>query len=244
MEVLMKEMIMLLVLLCVPVSFVEASEVIYNVTKVIPNDAEQHDEFGFSVAVDGDIMVVGSRFDDDGGFSSGSAYVFERTESGWGEQAKLVASDSEAYDYFGSAVAISGDTILVGAHEDGGDPGMAYVFQKENGGWAEQAILVAEDSERWVIAFGSSLAIEGDKALVGAPYSEEDLTPKGSAYMFHRAGTTWMQVEVFTASDALTGDQYGASVALSGDIVVIGAPEYLSGPGSVYVYQLFGGFCN
>jgi hypothetical protein len=205
--------------------------------KLTASDAAEADEFGFSVAVSGDVAVVGARFDDDLGFSSGSAYVFRRVGGQWVEQAKLTASDGAAYDFFGWAVAIDGDTIVVGAPQGGGDAGKVYVFQHTGSVWMEQVKLVADDPQRRVIAFGTAVAIDSDRIVVGAPFSEVSFTPTGSSYVFRRAGAAWSQEAVLAPAVDVLNDRFGASVAIRGDVIGVGAPEYLTGPGSAYVFQ-------
>ena len=102
------------------------------IAKLLAGDAAAFDRFGFSVALSGDTALVGARYDDDAGTSSGSAYIFTRSGSSWTQQAKLTASDAAAGDEFGASVALSGDTALVGANRDddaGSDAGSAYIFQ-------------------------------------------------------------------------------------------------------------------
>ena len=192
--------------------------------KLTASDAAEADEFGFSVAVSGDVAVVGARFDDDLGFSSGSAYVFRRVGGQWVEQAKLTASDGAAYDFFGWAVAIDGDTIVVGAPQGGGDAGKVYVFQHTGSVWMEQVKLVADDPQRRVIAFGTAVAIDSDRIVVGAPFSEVSFTPTGSSYVFRRAGAAWSQEAVLAPAVDVLNDRFGASVAIRGDVA--GVPDW------------------
>merc|ERR1719271_1261466 len=106
--------------------------------KLVASDAAEDDRFGDSVAVSGDLVVVGAYANDDTGDRSGSAYVYRTTNGGasWTQVAKLVASDAAAEDYFGHSVAVSGDLVVVGAggYDDDGCPGSAYVFRTTNGG--------------------------------------------------------------------------------------------------------------
>ncbi len=146
------------------------------VKKLTASDVAQGDQFGRSVAVSGDTVVVGARFDDDGE-SSGSTYVFDRSQGGannFGEIKKLTASDAAEYDYFGTSVSISGDTVVVGAFEDGdGDNvyGSAFVFDRDQGGannFGEVKKLTASDVVEYAY-FGTSVSISGDTVVIGAP---------------------------------------------------------------------------
>ncbi|MCZ7684310.1 MAG: hypothetical protein M5U28_38260 [Sandaracinaceae bacterium] len=153
------------------------------------SDGATNDVFGASVALDGDSALVGMRWDDTArGADAGSAYVFVRSSTTWTEQAKLEASDGAAYDYFGTSVALDGDTALVGADGDdtgrGGDAGSAYVFVRSGTTWTEQARLEASDGAVYDY-FGVSVALDGDSALVGADRDDTGRgTDAGSAYVF------------------------------------------------------------
>jgi len=151
--------------------------------KLLASDGAASDYFGWSVAISGDTAVVGAYNDDDKGSNSGSAYVFVRSGDTWTQQAKLLASDSAAYDYFGWSVAVSGDTAVVGAYMDddkGNNSGSAYVFVRSGDTWTEQAKLTASDGAENDY-FGISVAISGDTWLVGA---FNDDSSKGSAYVY------------------------------------------------------------
>jgi len=196
--------------------------------KLTASDAASSDFFGRSVAVLGDTAVVGAVTDDHtGGTDAGSAYVFTRKGGVWTQEQKLIASDAAANDLFGVSVALFGDTVVVGAvyndHAGNTNAGSAYVFSRLGGVWTEQQKLTASDAQT-EDQFGTSVAISGDTALVGALL---DNNPggvnAGSAYLFTRSGGVWTQQQKLTPSDASAGDQFGISVALSGNTTVIGA---------------------
>ncbi|MFQ5616567.1 MAG: hypothetical protein ACE5GO_08925, partial [Anaerolineales bacterium] len=152
------------------------------------------DSFGFSVAADGNTIVVGAYGDDACCADAGAAYVFERDQGGagsWGEVTKLTASDAAAGDEFGVSVAISGDTIVVGARfNDGGgsDAGAAYVFEHDQGGagnWGEVKKLTASDAATGD-EFGGSAAISGNHLVVGSFRDDDAGADSGAAYVFER----------------------------------------------------------
>ncbi|MDJ0610038.1 MAG: FG-GAP repeat protein [Kiloniellales bacterium] len=212
-------------------------------TKLTAGDAAANDGFGRSVAISGNTVVVGAGGDEDAGLQqSGSAYVFQRSGTAWSEQAKLTASDAAAEDFFGSSVAISGDTVVVGAYRDddaGNSSGSAYVFQRNGTAWSEQAKLTAGDAAAEDL-FGFSVAISGDTVVVGAYRDDDAGISSGSAYVFQRNGTTWNEQAKLTAGDAAAGDEFGRSVAISGDTVVAGAlldDDAGNSSGSAYVFQ-------
>jgi len=148
------------------------------------------DHFGRSVAIDGDMAIVGSPYDDDAGTSSGSAYVFVRNGDMWEETKKLTARDTAAGDYFGWSVAISGDVVIVGADEDddaGGDSGSAYVFIRNGDMCEEKRKLTASDATASDY-FGYSVAISGDVAIVGSFGDDNAGGNSGSAYIKYYDG--------------------------------------------------------
>lgn len=204
--------------------------------KLVASDAVGGDNFGVTVAITGDTIVVGAWADDDAGSASGSAYIFERNQEGadnWGEAKKLTASDAAAGDNFGYSVAISGDTIIVGAIGDadvGANTGAAYVFGRAEGGpgnWGEVTKITASDAAAGDL-FGFPVAISGDDAVVGATRNTDAGDESGSAYVFGRdqdGPDNWGEVKKLAASGLVGGHQFGSAAAISGDIVVVGAPN-------------------
>jgi len=188
------------------------------------------DEFGWSVAVFGDTLIVGARLDDVPGAGGGSAYVFVRSGSTWTEQAKLSVPDAAG---FGWSVSIDGDSVVVGG------PltltgGVAYVFVRSGTTWTQQQKLVPSDPTS-NSGFGMSVAISGDTIVIGAPQ-----VGTGAAYVFVRSGTQWTEQQKLLASDGLPGDRLGIGVAISGDTALVGAAfdDLPSGTdaGSAYVF--------
>ena len=162
------------------------------VTQLTASDAAIGDEFGVSVSVSGDTLVVGAFAADGVGSDSGSAYVFERGLGGpdnWGEVTKLTASDAADGDIFGARVSVNGDSLVVGAPQDddaGGDSGSAYVFLRDLGGpdaWGELADLTASDGAAGD-RFGISVSVSGDTLVVGADQDDDAGGNSGSAYVF------------------------------------------------------------
>ncbi|EGB07925.1 hypothetical protein AURANDRAFT_26633, partial [Aureococcus anophagefferens] len=221
-----------------------ASEDFSQVAKLVASDGAAGDEFGWSVASSGDFVVVGAYLDDDAGTSSGSAYVF-RTVDGVTEQiAKLVSSDAAAQDQFGASVAIHNDIIVVGANHDddaGYDSGSAYIFKTSDGGatWPQVAKLVASDGAAGD-EFGWSIASSGDFVVVGANLDDDAGTSSGSAYVFRTVDGVTEQIAKLVSSDAAAQDQFGVSVAIHNDIIVVGAAwndDAGSNSGSAYIFK-------
>ena len=236
---------------------VTVDPLIQQAAKLIANDAAAFDSFGISVAIGGDTVVVGvpGHDNDDGTMGSGSVYVFVKTGSEITQTAKLTASDADHNDGLGGSVAVSGDTVIVGADtEDDGtwipgigyipsadsfqDSGSAYVFVKPAGGWSgtlnESAKLTASDPG-YLNQFGGSVAISGDTAIVGAD-NDNDF---GAAYVFVKPAGGWSgalnENVKLTASDAEKFKWFGDSVAISGDTAIVGAGDGFKS-GSAYVF--------
>ncbi len=254
------------------------------------SQVNESDSFGKSVGVDGDTVVVGAHFEDssrpginntpdESASGAGAVYVFVRNDAVWSQQAYLKAAEVTMGDTFGWSVAVSGDTVVVGAFfEDGstagvngtpnelaGQAGAAYVFVRSGGVWSQQAYLKASQVTAGDL-FGSSVAVSGDIAVVGA-YREDSNTSginstpnewgfdSGAAYVFVRSGTTWSQQAYLKAGQVTSGDEFGRSVAVSGETVVVGAPledsstvginntpnESASQAGAAYVFVRNGG---
>lgn len=213
--------------------------------KLLASDGSFNDNFGFSVALDGDTALIGA-YDNDVGSNGGpgQAYVFVRNGSTWTEQAKLLASDGGPIDLFGWSVSVSGDTALIGArgHDVGSNvnEGQAYIFVRNGSTWAEQAKLNASDGADYS-SFGWSVSVWGDTAVVGAVGNVGAVYAQGSAYIFVRNGTTWAEEAKLVASDGAASDQFGSSVVVSGDTAIMGAPYVDIGSdknqGAAYLFQ-------
>lgn len=210
--------------------------------EVSPSDAAPGDYFGGSVALSGDVAVIGAPGDDDHGSGSGSAYVFQNLGGAWTQIAKLTAPDGVAGDYFGVSVGVSGETAVIGAYGDddhGTYTGSVYVFQRLNGTWTQTARLVASDA---AIAdfFGKSVSVSGDTIVVGAPRDDDRDVDSGSAYVFQQAGGVWTQMDKLIASDGSAYDYFGGSVAISGDTIVVGAENHRDVRGAAYIFERVG----
>jgi hypothetical protein len=191
---------------------------------------EASDQFGISVAVDGDTCVVGA--DLGGAADTGTATVFTRSGGLWTERATLAASDGAYQDQFGCSVALSAGTILAGAQSAGTtDQGAAYVFAGSGASWSQQARLTVTGSRY----FGSSVALAGETAAVGATWDDAGAADRGAAYVYRRSGSSWVKQARLSAADGRAHDQFGRSVAVSGDTALVGAPhEWLEG--NAYVF--------
>ena len=193
--------------------------------KLTADDGAAKDGFGGKVALSGDTAVIGAIFQDDKGDNSGSAYVFTRSGTTWSQQVKLTAADGAEGDAFGQSIALSGDTVVIGApHDDdkGNDAGSVYVFTRSGTTWSQQVKLTAADGAAGDV-FGISIAFSGDTIVIGADLNDEKALNAGAVYVFTRSGSSWSQQAKLTAADGEETDIFGVRVALSGDTVLISA---------------------
>jgi len=208
--------------------------------KIIASDGEFGDRFGQSVSLSGDRALIGAHFADNGGGGQGVAYLFEYGDSAWNEISKLTSIDCGCVGRFGFAASISGDRALLGAPisvVDGTRNGAAFVFEFDGTSWPQTSQLAASEGAL-EHRFGSSVAIWGTRALVGAPQDSSNGSWSGSAYVFDRNGDAWIEVAKLTASNSITGAEFGRAVSLLGDRALIGAPGY--GSNSAYVFEFDG----
>jgi len=215
-------------------------------TRLLANDIDRGDQFGSAVAIQGNVAVVGAPGDAPLGVETGSAYVFEKTNSGWQLQQKLNVDESPAFRLFGAAVAIDGDRIVVGAWGDqnaGNFAGAAYVFVRSGSTWVQEQKLTGSENSV-ADAFGLSVAIDGDTIVCGA-YGNSDFgqSEVGSAYVFRRTQNGWVEQQELTASDAAPLMRFALSVGVSGGTIVVGGDgnsELGFYSGAIYVFTYDG----
>ncbi len=216
--------------------------------KIGPDTPTVRNEFGNSVAIDGQWAVIGDQVDDYGDVPSGAAYVFRRIHTGWIRVAKLTSSVED--DAFGLSVDISGSTIVVGAWGDNFGKGAAYVFERTRGTdeWTLTAKLTAADpvpGELFGDRFGFSVAIDKKTIVVGAPLGDTVIDDNtGAAFVFEKGpDDKWVEVQKLWPADASRGMQFGESVDVSTCRVLVGAP-WATGvrfqSGAAYVFDSCG----
>ncbi len=228
------------------------------------SNTDAGDSFGYSVSVSGDTIVVGAYLEDSNAtgvngdqaynsfLSAGAIYVYVRSGGVWSQQAYLKASNTGYQDYFGWSVAVSDNTIVVGAPaEDSSATGVngtgtdtsssalsgaAYIFERSGGTWSQQAYLKAHNSGGGD-EFGESVSISGDTVVVGAEREDSNATgvngdhtnnsvsAAGAAYVYVRSGGMWSQQAYLKASNTEVEDQFGHAVAISGDTIVVGTNQ-------------------
>lgn len=209
--------------------------------KLLPADGAAYDYFGYSVSADGDTVLIGAHLDDDNETKSGSVYIFTRSGDLWTQQAKLLALDGEMLDLFGSSVSLSGETALIGAWGDasyGPLSGSAYVFTRSGNDWTQQAKLLPDDGAEFD-EFGTTVSLSGETAVIGAHADDENGSDSGSAYVFTRSGGVWTQHTKLLPDDGAANDEFGSSVAINGEMILIGAhldDNNATDTGSAYLY--------
>ena len=216
-------------------------------SKLESPDGQIVDQFGKSVAIDGETIVVGAPGEDTGATNAGAAYVFTLSDDAWSYHSKIQAEDKQTADFFGEAVAVSGgtsggETIVVGApNEDtgGSNSGAIYIFtQNDNGTWTQDYKFQADDNQQDDL-FGSSVAIDVSVIVVGAWQEDTGANNAGAAYIFTHKDGVWAQYAKLQADDREQNDQFGFSVDTDGNTIIVGAPGEDTGAnnaGAAYVF--------
>jgi hypothetical protein len=247
--------------LCRNRQYVNCSSYFVHVPYLKASNTDESDGFGITVSISGDSLVIGAvhessgatgvngNQDDNSTVISGAAYVFVRRDGVWSQQAYLKASNPDERDRFGSAISISGDTIVVGASDEDSsrtgingfqddnsadNAGATYVFIRTGATWSQQAYLKSSNTKGFD-RFGISLSLSGNTLVVGASgeasnatgidgnHTDDSASNSGAAYVFVRNGSDWSQKAYLKASNTGTGDLFGGSVSLFGDTFVVGA---------------------
>ena len=219
----------------------------FKVQKITALDGAAGDEFGTSVAVFGDIAVVGAYLHNDSTSDCGAAYVFKENASGtsWSQADELLAFDGSEDDYFGSSVSVWEDTVVVGSHRDddnGAESGSAYIFKRNASGlWPFSQKLIVSDGDPQD-SFGKSVSIWGDVAVIGSHLDDDQGANAGAAYVFQKnASGVWLETQKIFASDGASGDFFGSAVSFQGDLLAVGARYHnsagFSDSGSAYIFS-------
>jgi hypothetical protein len=216
--------------------------------KISADDGVAGAQFGVSVAIDSDKIIVGAYKDKPFGVEKGAAYIFTRHNASWTQQAKLIDIQGEFSDQFGISVGIDNDTAVVGTflgYTGSIRTGTAFVYQLTDESWTQQGRLTPSNPAN-ECNFGISIAIDADTIIVGAQKAHVVTAGgTGSAYVFVRNGSGWAEQQELIASDASTGDFFGSSVDISGETVLIGAWRKRIGSsdsvGAGYVFARNGG---
>jgi hypothetical protein len=206
--------------------------------KLVASDGENEDRFGYAVALEDGVAVVGAYGENEQGYRAGAAYAFRHDGAAWNEEAKLLAPDGGPDDTFGTFVELSGGRALISAWLQDVSTGAAYVFDGA-AGWGLDQKLLPQDAAQFDY-FGSCLALQGDVALVGAYGDDDHGGDSGSVYAFRRNSTGWVETQKLRAADGTTSLFFGIACALDGGMALIGSqpPAFSFGLGPAYVAQL------
>jgi hypothetical protein len=192
----------------------------------LASDAAVADKFGYSVAIEGDTVVVGAFNDDSPLSNAGSVYVFVRNGTTWSFQQKLTAPDATVDDWFGSSVAVFGATIAVGAnHAEAQEAGAVYIFFRGGTVWTPGPKLVPVAPVILGDHFGDSLAFDGTRLVVGASGDDTPQTSAGAVYVYTAGNVQFFFEQKLTIFDGTNGDLFGFSVAIDGTTIVAGARD-------------------
>ena len=203
------------------------------------SDAAPGNQFGWSVAIAGKTIAVGSPSRPEGG-----VYTFEESGGSWTQTGEIYDPEKPANDRFGYSVALSGETLAVGVlgkTQSNTLQGEVYVFSNASGHWKETAKLTASDAEE-KDELGYSVAISGNTIVAGAPDKNKhgagvEGIAAGAAYVFKEQSGTWTEVEEITPTDFNEGDFFGLSVAVSGNTIAVGSPFHLGFQGAAYIFN-------
>ena len=210
-------------------------------TKLTADDSKAGDLFGNAIAMDDKTVIIGAPGVDDAGPEAGAAYVFVQIGEEWIQQARLIGDDLEIFDRFGSAVAVHGDTAIIGAYgkdEIGTDSGAAYVFVRSGASWTQQTKLTHPGAVPGDL-FGFAVGVYDDNALIGAYRSDVAGPDSGAVYLFRRNGRTWTQDILLIPNDISIGDEFGYAINLTKGAAIIGAPKedrHLDDVGAAYIF--------
>ena len=216
---------------------------------LLANDGAVADKFGYSVAISENTIVVGAYNDDSPLSNGGSAYVFVRSGATWTQQQKLTAGDGTADDEFGNAVGINGETIAVGAHfadlPNNSEAGSVYIYRRTGTNWAQNQKLIPTAAVILGDHFGESVSLSGSKIVIGAAGDDTPFTAAGAVYVFADNGGGYVQQQKLTIASGANGDSFGNSVAVEGNTLIGGALQYtpiVGQPafGAAYIYEFNG----
>lgn len=205
--------------------------------RIDPTDPKRESYYGWSVSASGDSVLVGMPYEFVGiTLTPGAAYVQRHNGTGWSQEAKLVASDGVNFDYFGEAVALSGDWAAVGAPDHQSGRGAVYLFQRNGASWNQIAKLQAADPLQNA-RFGAALSFDGITLAVSAPGVTGG---RGAVYLFTAESGSWVQAHRIQPSDVAANDRFGQAVAVDGNALVVGAPGKtvtVNGQGVTYAFE-------
>lgn len=213
--------------------------------RLLPPPGSSDFFFGSAVDINEDYAIIGAPGDDENGNRSGSAYIYMRDENGWSQQVKLTSSDAKKNDNFGIAVAINSDFAVIGAYgndDNGKNTGSVYIYKRTGSSWIQETKLLPSDSDSLQL-FGNSVDIYEHYIIVGAYGHDSIASNSGAAYVFHYDSIGWEQDTILFPEDGGMEHEFGTSVSIFQNIVLIGSPQTYPGtlPGAAYLFKLQNG---
>ncbi len=203
-------------------------------TKLKASDASSNDQYGRSVSISGNTVMVSSLYS--GSSSYGAAYIYKNTGSDWVET-KLMASTPSSTDKYATSIDVDGNIAIVGAPEDGSiilSAGAAYIYENIGSNWVETKLMASDPDT--TDKFGQSVSVSGNMAVVGAYFDDEKTTNAGAVYVFEKENGSWVEKAKLMASDGGINNNFGSSVEIDGNMIIVGAPNKAPyGAGYIFV---------
>ncbi|UCH79645.1 MAG: hypothetical protein JSW20_07760 [Nitrospiraceae bacterium] len=221
-----------------------ASDTWDNGIKIVADDADPFDRFGWSASIYGDFAIVGAQFDNEGDNNAGAAYIFQRTgpDNTWDNGTKIMSQNPDANDHFGISVAISNEFAVIGATGDDDantNSGAIYIFRNINNTWTPVTKILSPDAATDDF-FGISVAISGNYVIAGATFADTTQTDTGAAYIFEWTGTSWGTGTNITPSNLNNRDFFGTAVSIDDNYAIVGArnnSDIEATAGAAYIFQ-------
>lgn len=212
----------------------------YSGVELVPSDVAAEDQYGWAVTVQGNRVLVGAPFHDVAGSDQGAVYAFRNDGLSWSFEQKLLSASGAAEDRFGSALAEASPFVAIGAPREStvaNDAGAVHIYRL-NLEWQPVQRVEASDAAAGAF-FGSAVAMQGNRLIVGSPRADDGGSDRGAVYVYEDTGT-WVETQKISNPAATPdGGFFGATVSIDGDRIVIGAPRQdPSVSGAAYVYKL------
>ncbi len=213
-------------------------------SKFVAQDKQKLAHYGYKVAMNHNFAFIGAYGQHEADNHSGAVYVYQRSLWGWSFFTKLTESDLGDSDFYGRAIDVDNDILVIGAHQHdpggGKRTGAVYIYEYDGSSWQFKQKITVDDGKD-MDGFGRVVALNGDHLVVGAPFNDDKGDEAGAAYIFKKEAGTWTQMTKLVALNGVAGDRFGWDVAIHDDMVLIGANKK-NNPGdmngSVYTYRL------
>lgn len=218
------------------------------VARLVPEPAQELSGYGFAVALDGNTLAVGARYEynPESGNGSGAVYIYTQKGGAWTLQSRLAAPDGQPFDLFGYSLALRGDTLAIGARAANGpdgrrDCGAVYIYQRYGVNWSLQARLLPAGAGA-VDHFGEALALGADELFISAPEHDAPQAPNsGIVYLYQRKGVTWLESDPLQAESLHPGARFGSQLSLDGNLLAVVAGQEAHAENAPAMAFMYGG---